>query len=146
MLYFVKWAHLLIKIHVINTNMRRLIAALSNGRRPLRFKLDQHRHIHINYTCLNRIWQRYGIVLPIKPQWQLFIYISSYSKIWNLFKNKKESTVICCHIIRARQFFRGNSWQRSTIPARSFFQFIRDARSCSKTPCDTAFPLLLIKR
>lgn len=60
MLYFVKWAHLLIKIRVINTNMRRLIAALSNGRRPLRFKLDQHRHIHINYTCLNRIWPLNG--------------------------------------------------------------------------------------
>lgn len=55
MLYFVKWAHSLIKIRVINTNIRRLIAALSNGRRPLRFKLDQHRHIHINYTCLNGI-------------------------------------------------------------------------------------------
>lgn len=60
MLYFVKWAHLLVKIRVINTNMRRLIAVLSNGRRPLRFKLDQHRHIHINYTCLNRIWPLNG--------------------------------------------------------------------------------------
>lgn len=59
--------HFLVKIHVINRNIRRLIAVLSNGRRPLRFKLDQHRHIHINYTCLNRIWPFNGNGSAVSP-------------------------------------------------------------------------------
>lgn len=94
MLYFVKRAHFLVKIHVINTNVCGLIAPLSNGRRPLRFKLDHHRHIRINYTRFDRICPFNGnrpasaIVSPIEPpQWQSFTRFNSNSRNFWLYSS-----------------------------------------------------------